>query len=248
MQRVALAAGGVLLRGLRSELVAQELREPSVRLPRARGTALELGAHERARGRVVERRRGGLPAHELGVERVRAGELVGLLGALGDLPDRGCQAARGTGAQRLDVAVDCLRQRVEARGDVLPRLDVARGHEVEHVAQRLHGRGDVVQVPQVLAGLVQLDVQPEPLAHRGERDAVDVVRGLDRVQLAQRRAGGGVTLVVALRGQVGHLVVVAGQTHLGRGERVEGGEGGDVLLGNGIDGRGFTHALDPTRQ
>lgn len=58
-------------------------------------------------------------------------------------------------------------------------------HQVEHVAQTLQRGGDVVQIAEVLAGLVQLMGQPEPLLHGGDRHPVDGVAGGHGVQLAQ---------------------------------------------------------------
>jgi hypothetical protein len=42
-------------------------------------------------------------------------------------------------------------------------------HQVEAVAHPLHRRGDVVQVALVVAGLVALQVEPEPVAQRRRR-------------------------------------------------------------------------------
>src|SRR5690606_11457450 len=122
--------------------------------------------------------------------RAVAGQLTGLADGLVHLADGGDVAPGGGGGQRLDVPVDRARKTVEAARDVLPRLDRSGGHDVEDVAQVLHRRVDVVQLPQALAGLVQLELQADALAHRGQRDPVDVVDGFQPVQRRQHVAPG----------------------------------------------------------
>lgn len=61
-------------------------------------------------------------------------------------------------------------------GDVFPLFHRVRGHEVEDGANVLGGGGgDVVEVGLIPAGLVDLQVQAEPLAHGVQGDGVHII-------------------------------------------------------------------------
>ena len=111
--------------------------------------------------------------------------------ALAHLADRGDAPLRGRHGERLDVAVDGARQQVQPGGDVLPGLDRVGRHDVEDVAQLLHRGLDVVEAAQLFAGVVQLQVEPDALAHRGQRHPVDVVRRARARRAAARTVAAG---------------------------------------------------------
>jgi hypothetical protein len=143
---------------------------------------------------LAERGARGLTRHERREERVAGGQLARLRDALAHLTDGGDVALGRGGGERLDVPVDSAREPAHPGGDVLPRLHRVGGHHVEDLAQPLHRRLDVVELAEVLAGVVQLEVESHALAHRGEGDPVDVVRGLESFELREDlavRLGGG---------------------------------------------------------
>ncbi len=85
---------------------------------------------------------------------------------------------------------------------------------------------------------MQLDLHTEPLAHRGERDDVDVVLGHDGVQLPQRGARGPGARGYAVGGVVGDVVVVPSDAHFSCGTGIKRGERREIVFGYGIDGGG----------
>ena len=89
MQRVRLAPDGVALGGLREQLVAQERRQPGVRLAGGGAGALQLRAQGGRQLGAVDRR----AAREGGEETVRAGVVARLLDAGLDLSARANVAA-----------------------------------------------------------------------------------------------------------------------------------------------------------
>ena len=110
-----------------------------------------------------------------------------------------------------------------------------RRHQVEDRADLLGRGGDVVQLGQVPAGVVDFQLQAEPLAHRIEGDGVDVVGRLQPVQGRQRLARRGRKLLVAGGGEVLVLGLVAGQAKFGGEARVEPDQGVRVGVGDGVD-------------
>ena len=86
-------------------------------------------------------------------------------------------------------------------------------------------------------GVVQLQVELQPVGHRGDRHAVDVVGGLRPCPAAARVSRlSRAALGVAAGGEVGHLVVVPRDAHLGGSEGIQFGEAVGVGVGDGIDG------------
>ncbi|MNW64349.1 hypothetical protein D3C74_426280 [compost metagenome] len=85
---------------------------------------------------------------------------------------------------------------------------------------------------------MELERETDALAHRGERDAVDVVDGLDVRELGQHGPVCGREGLVPGGRQVGHAVVVTREAH-GRGcERVQVGDRQHVRVGDRVDRRG----------
>ncbi len=66
---------------------------------------------------------------------------------------------------------------MQAPRDVAPLHGGGGGHEVQDGTYFLCRRGDVVEVGQIEAGVVDLHLEPEAFAHRVERNGVDVVGG-----------------------------------------------------------------------
>ena len=127
----------------------------------------------------------------------------------------------------------------EAFGDDLPVVGGVAGHEVEGHAHRLHRAAEHAEVAETLTGVVLRDRELEPFAHHLGGDAVGVGHrvGVDGGEGPQ---AGAVVLGAfggAVGGEVGHLVVVAGDALTGGGERVERGEPLDVVVGQSVDGR-----------
>ena len=119
VQRVRLAPDGVALGGLREQLVAQERRERGVRLAGGGAGALQLLAQRGGQFVAVDRR----VARERGEEAVRPGVVAGLLDAGLDLAAGAHVTARGSQAQRFDVAADRARHRGQPAGDVRPLVE-----------------------------------------------------------------------------------------------------------------------------
>ncbi|MDI2023894.1 hypothetical protein PJL18_04443 [Paenarthrobacter nicotinovorans] len=121
----------------------------------------------------------------LGEESVPGGVPAGLLDDNPDLAGCGHLAVFLGRAQGRNVALDGPGNVGRAAGDVFPLLHGVRGHEVENGADVLGGRGDVVQVRGIPAGLVDLKVQTQPLAHGVEGDGVHIIGRLKACQGVQ---------------------------------------------------------------
>jgi hypothetical protein len=197
---------------------------------------LELLADQGAGRRLVQDGVDGRARDEPGEEGAgRVGELVALRGDLGDLARGGDPATARGQAQRLDVARDAVRERVEPRGDVLPGLDAVGRHEVEDLAHLLRGGRDDVERAQQLVRGVELELQADPLAHHRQGDLVDGVGCGLLVQLGEHSPRGLGAGGVARGGVVRHLVVVAGDAHERRAQRVQGRDRVDVPLRDRVD-------------
>lgn len=138
--------------------------------------------------------------------------------------------------KRLPVAGQGLGDGRESLGDVLPVLGRGRGHEVEDLPQRLHGRVDDVQLPVELTRVEEFELQAQAFAHRGVRDPVDLVLGLDRLQLTECGAVEFGPLGDPGRREIRQPVIVARQAEIGGQDRIECGQLGDIGLGDGVSG------------
>ena len=89
------------------------------------------------------------------------------------------------------------------------------GHQVENGPDVLCGGGDVVQVRFVPAGLVDFQLQAQPLPHGVQGDGVHVILGCQAVQGGQGLAGFRRESGDAGRGVIRVLGLVAGQPQRG---------------------------------
>ena len=230
-QRVAVAPAGVALAGGRQQLLGEEVGECPVRRAGPCSAVLQVGAQ--GRRHVARRRRG---AREVVEEATGARLAAGLLGHLQHLATGGCVVRADARAQRLDVPGQRARHVGEPSGHVGEVVDAVGGHEVEHVAHVLHGRGDDVEVLAPGAGLVLLQLQVEGAHQLGVGDDVDRVDGLHVLEATAHRPRRLGERGVAVGGVVGVLALAPGPTevhvHLGSvlEHRVE------PLLGEGVDG------------
>ena len=182
-----------------------------------------------------------------------AGEILALGDDLLDLPAGGDVPAFGGEHEGGTVSVECTRDMPETGDDVGPRLGGVGGHDAEGVADPLDGGRDVVELPDVLAGIVEFEAQPEPVPQDGGGDAVDVVEVdvpvtggglLEGVDLVEHAPGAFRDGVVVLRGEVLHVAVVFGESPLCRGQRgqrreiVHEGLAGEIESGRVAEGVG----------
>ena len=242
-QRVPVPANGILERRLGCQFVGEELDQLSVgagRLASGHGQAVGQGP---VGGRPV---RGGVGSERDEEGGLRVGQLCGLQDGLVHLEPGGHQPAAGAFAQGLDVAVDGLVDLAHAGRDVRPVVGGGGRHDVEHVAQPLQRGRDHVELGQVLPGLVQFEVEPQPVGHGGHRHPVDVVCGFSARQLGEGVAAQLRALVVAAGGEVGHLVVVPRDAHLGCGEGIQFRKSVGVGVGDGIDSGYWALSHPPT--
>src|SRR5690606_19839969 len=245
-ERVPLAADTVGL-GCPGRELAEHVGELGVGGAGARGTL----------GEPVGQRTGGLLAAgtralgERAPERAVAREVLGLLDAAVHLAARGDPAALGGVPQRDGVALQRGRHGVHAVGDRGPVVLGGGRHEVEHLAHGLQRRGDDVEVAVQLAGLEQLEQQPQTLLHRGDRDAVDVVDRLGAGEGVQGGAGRVGLCSQPVGGVVVQLAVVAAEPEVGGGDRAQPDDLVDVGVGDPVDGGGLAcsrgHPCDPIR-
>jgi hypothetical protein len=176
----------------------------------------------------VSRRRASDHVHEQLLNLAR------LLDAATDLPGSGRMACRYRRTQGVDVAGDTVGHIRHPSSDQCPIVIGVGGHQVEYVAHRLQRRGDHIEVADIQSGVVQFDLQTEPLAHSRNRDVVDFVGRGGVVQLVQRRPCGFDTGAHTVGGVVGDVVIVAEDAHfrcrawVKRRERVE------IAFGDGV--------------
>ena len=109
-------------------------------------------------------------------------------------------------------------------------------HQVEHLADVLHGRGDHVQLRQVLPGLGELEIQPDPLAHRVLGDAVGLVGRGDLGEVGEHLPRGVGVRLVPGGGEVVEFLLGAREPDLGGQHRAESGQGRHVLIGEHVGG------------
>ena len=158
-EAVALAAHGVFLHRRRQRRLPQKFGELTVGHARRVGVRGDFGpfAHQMEKG-------GG-----------RAGGALALLRAPLDLARRDRRPRGDSLPQGFLVAFEGLGDDAEAAVDVVP-VDLGfGGHEVEDVANALDGRGYDVDLAAPLAGVDELELQPEALVHRRHGDPIDVV-------------------------------------------------------------------------
>ena len=213
---VALASDGLALAGARQQLVPQEGLELHVGVAGQFRAADEFGAQRLGQLAVADLC-GARPAAE---EAVGADVVGTLLHRDLDLTPCAHVTAVGCVPQRGQVPVDRGGQRGEPLRAGRPVLDGRGRHQVEHVAQRLDGGVDVVEVRLLLAERAQVLVDLEHVVERGHGHPVV---GIDRVGRAQRAAGrcpqlGPLLVPVGI--ECRQRVVVAGQADRGGGDRV----------------------------
>ena len=246
---VALPSARVRLGSHVEQVLAEVRAEPPVGVGGRLHATLQICPHAGVEVVVP----GACPGQEAGEEPFGRGELAALGHALAHLAPRGDQAATGRLPQRPGV----LRQRAghagEAGRDRGPVLLGAGGHEVEDVTTGLHRRGEDVELHPVVAGLVGLEGETQPLAHGRERDGVDGIDRIRRLQTAQGVAGECRVVGVALRREVVELGLASGHAQVGGLDGAGGHDGVEVGLGDGVDGGGLAsrgrrgHPVDATR-
>jgi hypothetical protein len=116
-----------------------------------------------------------------------------------------------------------------------PILFGVGGHQVEHIAHRLQRRCDHVQLADIEPRVVQIELDAEPFAHRGERDDVDIVLGRNVVQLLQAVASRVGARCTAVGGVVGDVFVMAYDAHFCCRAGIERSEGLETAFGYSID-------------
>ena len=229
-QAVPLDPAGVLLgRGV-EQLGAEEVTHAPVGvggLSRGRGQRL-LGVT--GEGFAVDRRAG----DQRGEVPVVRREVGALLDALVDLAAGGHVTLVASGEQRLLVLAECCRQLGHPGGERRPARLGVLGHEVEDVAQVLQRGRDDVERHLVEAGRVDLLVQLEPVAQRGDRHAVDVV---DRFDVGQ--GGQGLPAQRGERGSTGggdvvEVLFVARDAGVGRHDRAQPDGGVEVVVRDAV--------------
>ena len=190
LHRLAHADAGSVQLARRPFLLRDDLRElglpPFVGLVEvdvraeevAREEAVALAAH----GVFLRRRRQCRLPQEIGELAVGHARRVGVRGDFGPFVhqmEKG--GGRAGGALALLCApLDLARRDRRSRGDSLPQgflvaLEGFGGHEVEDVSDALDGRGDDVDLAAPLAGVDELELQPEALVHRRHGDPIDVI-------------------------------------------------------------------------
>ena len=166
----------------------------------------------------------------------------------------GCDVAVGRGlAEGRAVAVQRGRDGREPGADVGPRLLALGRHQVEDRADLVQPAGDHRHLGLRHAGLVQLDLEAEPLEEGVLGDLLPLVDGGRGGGVRERASGQVRARGVPVGGEVGEHVVVAGETEVRRGDRVEGGVVVDETLCDGVDRAGgglvvgrHSRTLDPT--
>jgi hypothetical protein len=140
----------------------------------------------------------------------------------------------------LDVSVDGARDVAETRRDHRPvGLGLGR-HEVEDLADALRGRGDDVEVAQVVAGVGRRDLEFQLRRDVGLRDFVDLVDRLLGGEGGDHLLRLGHQLVVPRGRIVADLADTALDPHPDRGVGIEVDHRGDPVFGDLVDGRGGT--------
>ncbi len=189
---------------------------------------------------------------QLGAQGLRAagGEVLeeGRCGAVlagpgGQLADHGLGGARAAvqtavqaELQGLAVAGEGGRDGAQPLGDGRPVLVGVRRGQREDLADRVHGAVDVADRAQVLVGLVDGEFGGEAFAEQAAAAALGVAVGAGQ-RLGGVEAGEGLTGEpgdggAARRGEVGELGGALGYTQVRTGDRVEGDEAVDVIVGH----------------
>ena len=223
---------GLLVPAERRQLLAEEPAVVGGGVAGGVRRALEIGSERPAHPAV-----GDDPARESGPEvvLVRVDPGVALFGDLEHLVAGGDVPVRGRLQQRRPGLGERGRHRREPVGHRRCGLFAVGRHQVEHRPYGVQRTGDDVHLAGGGAGVVHLEVQAEPLLHRllgyplrlvGRGDRVDLGQG-PSIQFGQ---GG-----VALRGELGKPVVVAGDTDKRRANRVEFGPLVDVAVSDRVD-------------
>ncbi len=218
---VAIAPDGITGIGDWRVLIAQIRAETRVRGSGLIGSLRESGVVGAARGKVREIRRRATPG-------------LGLVRACECLAARGDDTTRDTLAQRRFDAGEAGGHARHALGGGLPVVVGVERHQVEALANDLNRAADDPQGPEVLVGVVEVDLVLEPVAHDRGRQAIGIV-GL---RCAVQR-GNGLACELHSRGltrrrEVGHLVVVRRDPEECRAARRPRGVFLDVTIGDAV--------------
>ena len=168
-------------------------------------------------------------------ETVACAVLASLIDHLAHLPLRGRHAVGDAEAQRLDVAVHCLRQIGETAGDIRPVALGLRRHQVENVPDALGRGGDHVDVAHPQARGIRFEIEGQFIGQIRLGDPVDVVDYRRALELGEHSASSRDDLRVALRRQILVLVELARNTDPRGDCGVEFCECGDPVLGDLVD-------------
>lgn len=157
------------------------------------------------------------------------------------LPTGGDVPGRSPLVVRCAQPAERFRQQVHSRRDVLPCRFAVAGHQIERAAKDRRRRGDGVHRPLPLTDLVFQQRDLETLVDEAAGAAIVLIAVDEIVELAQRLPCVRIAGVVAVGGEVGQHVVVAGYAPEGREARIERRLLGDEAIGKleaGRDGHG----------
>ncbi len=162
-----------------------------------------------------------------------------LLGGRLHLARRGEDAFGHAGLQRPPVLGPSLGGGGKTGGQRLPSLGRVRRGDVEHLAQLLRRRSDVVEGAQRLVALAEGDGGVEALAQQHPAATIALVAGeggFCGVQVAKRGARQGGARVLPLGRMVGERVIVPEHAREGRSAGIEHPGGLRVAVGQLADG------------
>ena len=97
-------------------------------------------------------------------------------------------------------------------------------HQVEYLAHAVDRAVDHAQAAKVLVRIVPVQIQPKAVHHRVPRDPVPVILDRRRIEFCQSVAVKLRFGLARLRRKIVHLVIVSGNTHVGRAERIHHGD------------------------
>lgn len=186
-EQVAVGSDGVPLRRARRELLLQERGQPGVGLRGRSGTGPQVGAQRPGHPRDT-----GSARHQAVEERFPATAArpgLALRGDPANLPHRsGVAGIRGR-QQRGTQPGQGLGNGGQPGRDRLPVPGLGGGHEIEHHPDVLHRTRDHVELRHVEAGVVDLDVESDPLGEHRRGRRLGVVARLGAPDLGECRPG-----------------------------------------------------------